>query len=366
MGKRWGVILVVMLWAVPGGATTPISPSFLGMYRKTMEIERDLTAYTTQYQVDLRLARAVVIQESGGNASLVSVAGAEGYFQVMPETFKTLGVDSNIEAGIKYLAQMQRQFGREDYAVAAYNAGPGTVSKDRPLRLETLQYVIGVGSYKSVLQLHEAEIRRQAQKLNLYSVQEEDSWDTVAQATKIPVPLLQLYNPFLAPWPLQSGALVVYPPTIPRDVLEYKGKTLYYTSRLGDSYLHLAFVFGIDLEAFRRDNGLWRLQQLPIGQRLHMRVAADSAFLQLRPLLTAKAQRSRTGKGKRGRQSPVGAEAVSTDPSRTHRVRRGETLVQIARRYQTTVETLMDLNEIQNPRVQAGVVLVLPTPPSAT
>jgi LysM repeat protein len=217
-----------------------------------------------------------------------------------------------------------------------------------------------------VLQLHESEIRRQAQKLNLYSVQEEDSWDTVAQATKIPVPLLQLYNPFLAPWPLQSGALVVYPPTIPRDVLEYKGKTLYYTSRLGDSYLHLAFVFGIDLEAFRRDNGLWRLQQLPIGQRLHMRVAADSAFLQLRPLLTAKTRRTHTSKGKRGRQSPVSAEAASADPSRTHRVRRGETLTQIARRYQTTVETLVELNDLQDPRVQAGIVLTLPVSPSAT
>ena len=41
-------------------------------------------------------------------------------------------------------------------------------------------------------------------------------------------------------------------------------------------------------------------------------------------------------------------------------------LTQIARRYQTTVETLMDLNEIQNPRVQAGIVLVLPDPPAAT
>jgi LysM repeat protein len=180
------------------------------------------------------------------------------------------------------------------------------------------------------------------------------------------VPLLQLYNPFLAPWPLQVGALVAYPPAIPRDVLEYKGKTLYYTSRLGDSYLHLAFVFGIDLEAFRRDNGLWRLQQLPIGQRLYMRVAADSAFLQLRPLLTAKAPRSRTSKGKRGRPSSAGAEAGAVDPSRTHRVRRGETLVQIARRYQTTVKALIELNDLQDPRVQAGIVLTLPVSPSAT
>ena len=36
-----------------------------------------------------------------------------------------LRVDTNIEAGIKYISQMVRRFRREDYAVAAYNAGPG-------------------------------------------------------------------------------------------------------------------------------------------------------------------------------------------------------------------------------------------------
>ena len=97
------------------------SPQFLGMYRKSMTIEDEVRRYTDQYEVDIDLARAVLIQESGGNPNLTSIAGAGGYFQVMPATFRGLRVDTNIEAGIKYISQMVRQFRREDYAVAAYN-----------------------------------------------------------------------------------------------------------------------------------------------------------------------------------------------------------------------------------------------------
>jgi hypothetical protein len=236
MGKQWRMLVLVVMWAQPSWAKVEISPSFLGMYRKTIEIDRELATYTARYRVDPRTARAVVIQESGGNAHLVSVAGARGYFQVMPQTFRMLGVRTNIEAGIKYLAQLQRRFGREDYAVAAYNAGPGAVGGERPLRLETLQYVINVGHYKSVLRLHEPEVRRQAQMLRLSRVRKGDSWETLARTTGVPPLVLRLYNPFLAPRPLQSGAFVAHPITAPSDLLDYEGEDLYYTSRTGDSY----------------------------------------------------------------------------------------------------------------------------------
>jgi membrane-bound lytic murein transglycosylase D len=48
---------------------------------------------------------------------------------------------------------------------------------------------------------------------------------------------------------------------------------------------------------------------------------------------------------------------------RQHRVQRGETLGQIARRYQTSVDAIMDLNGIRNARsVRAGRVLTIPYP----
>ena len=80
---------------------TDFSPAMLGMYRKVLEIDGEIQRYSSQYGLDPDLARAVALQESGGNAALVSVAGANGYFQVMPATFRSFGVENNIEAGIK-------------------------------------------------------------------------------------------------------------------------------------------------------------------------------------------------------------------------------------------------------------------------
>jgi len=356
-GKRWSVLVLVVLWSSPAWAGTKVSPSFLGMYRKTMEIEKEITLHAARYGVNPLTARAVVIQESGGDANLVSSAGAKGYFQVMPGTFRMLKVRGNIEAGVKYLSQMQRQFGREDYAIAAYNAGPGAVGSGRPLRLETLQYVIGVGYYKSVLRLHEAEIRRQAEALELQQVRTGDTWQTVAQRTGIPAPLLQLYNPFLAPRSLRAGALVVYPPSVPHDLFEYEGESLYYTSRIGDSYLNLALVFGTDLEGFRRDNDLWRLQQLPAGVRLRVNVPPDSPFRQLR--IAAKPVSKRVAAAPPVEESPS-LHVMSAKKVRVHKVRRGETLPKIAARYQTNVVALIRTNHLTDSRLQVGSVLLIP------
>ena len=99
---------VSLPWAATPSQTTsdtgvlPIeqfSPSFLGIYRKVMEIEDEIRRHADTYDVDIDLAWSVCLYESGGNGSLNSWAGAQGYFQVMPATFRSLHVDTNIEAG---------------------------------------------------------------------------------------------------------------------------------------------------------------------------------------------------------------------------------------------------------------------------
>jgi LysM repeat protein len=355
------VLLVVVLWCKSAWAALELSPSFLGMYRKTMRVENELHTHAARYGVDPRLARAVLIQESGGNANLVSAAGARGYFQVMPKTFRMLRVRTNIEAGVKYLAQLQKRFGREDYAIAAYNAGPGTIAKDRPLRLETLQYVISVGHYRSVLRLHEPEIRRQAGRLQLRRVHTGDSWETLAEKLGVPHAALFLYNPFLAARPLQAGSLVAYPTAVPENVLEYEGDELYYTSRIGDSYLNLALIFGVDLETFRQHNDLWRLQQLPAGVRLRVAAPADSPFRRLRLIATA---RSPQGQPAGHPTPPIAPRTAQSPAASRYTVRRGDTLEKIARRHRTTVRELMRANGLRGPRIHAGVTLRIPAAPA--
>jgi hypothetical protein len=99
--------------------------------------------------------RAVILAESGGRSTAVSVAGAMGLMQLMPATWGEirnelrLGDDpfdlhDNVAAGAFYLRQLLDRFGLRGF-LAAYNAGPGRYEQylveGRALPLATRLYV---------------------------------------------------------------------------------------------------------------------------------------------------------------------------------------------------------------------------------
>ena len=94
------------------------------------------------------LLAAVAKAESGFRTSAVSHAGAVGLMQIMPGTARGLGVDARVPAqAVDGAARLLRshldRFGSVPLALAAYNAGPGAVSKygGVPPYSETQNYV---------------------------------------------------------------------------------------------------------------------------------------------------------------------------------------------------------------------------------
>lgn len=125
-----------------------------GMSNKEFdEIIQDASA---RYGVDHRLVKAIVKAESDFNTAAVSLKGARGLMQLMPETARRMGVkdihdpQDNVEGGIKYLSKLLRMFDSQvPLAVAAYNAGENAVLKYGaiPPYSETQTYVKRVLKY---------------------------------------------------------------------------------------------------------------------------------------------------------------------------------------------------------------------------
>jgi hypothetical protein len=96
------------------------------------------------------LIAAVVESESDFRPRLVSAKAAQGLMQIVPETARLMGCDNpfdphaNIAAGTRYLHYLVERFGDEKLALAAYNAGEGTVERlggGIPQYPETIDYL---------------------------------------------------------------------------------------------------------------------------------------------------------------------------------------------------------------------------------
>ncbi|MBL0712140.1 MAG: lytic transglycosylase domain-containing protein [Desulfosarcina sp.] len=119
-----------------------------GLIRR--RIERAIEMASRQYDLPADLIRSIIRHESNFNPRAESQAGAQGLMQLMPATACELGVSDsfdvrqNIDGGTRYLKQMLDHFdGDLRKALAAYNAGPGTVRRydGVPPYPETRNYV---------------------------------------------------------------------------------------------------------------------------------------------------------------------------------------------------------------------------------
>jgi soluble lytic murein transglycosylase-like protein len=147
--------LLGLLYGCSSGGFLPYAPRSLD----SLEITSLVTRASLNTGTPPGLVRAVLMAESDGDPTAISLAGAQGLMQLMPGTAAGCGVadafdpNQNVKCGAAYLKQLLvRYHGNITLAVAAYNAGPGAVDRYRgvPPYAETQAYVARViSAYQS-------------------------------------------------------------------------------------------------------------------------------------------------------------------------------------------------------------------------
>jgi hypothetical protein len=127
--------------AAPGGAALP---SFV-----PDRFRAPLLAAAARWNVSAALLAAQLLAESNFNPFAVSPVGAQGIAQFIPSTAASYGLDdpfdpvAAIDAQAHLMADLIRQLGSAELALAGYNAGPGAVESCDcvPAYPETQAYV---------------------------------------------------------------------------------------------------------------------------------------------------------------------------------------------------------------------------------
>ena len=137
-----GTVIMVLIIAI---LFVLLKDKFLKiLYPKTYS--EIVSVYAEEYDVEENLIYAVIKAESNFESQAVSNRDAIGLMQIVEETAvdvakknnieintenieeEILDIDNNINIGTKYLSTLLTQYGNIEVALAAYNAGIGTVN----------------------------------------------------------------------------------------------------------------------------------------------------------------------------------------------------------------------------------------------
>lgn len=139
-----------------------VPPPFLRTVRipaRPLPLNQVIRAASRRHRVNAAFVKSIIAAESNFAPDAVSPKGALGLMQLMPETAREYGVEDarvpeqNVDAGTHYLSWLLRRYERKRdalrQAIAAYNAGPGTVDRYHgvPPYPETRTYVTRVLAY---------------------------------------------------------------------------------------------------------------------------------------------------------------------------------------------------------------------------
>jgi soluble lytic murein transglycosylase-like protein len=154
----------------PAPGVVPVPPSDHDIARFT-RYDEWIRGAATLYQIPEELVRAVIRCESDYDPRAVSISGARGLMQLMPDTALLMQVHDiddpreNIFGGVRLLRVLANEFnGDLELTVAAYNAGDSSVIRygGIPPYAQTRDYVANVTRYyrryRTILDVVEASV----------------------------------------------------------------------------------------------------------------------------------------------------------------------------------------------------------------
>ena len=315
----------------------------------------------------------IPIVESAFNPVALSRAKAKGLWQFIPSTGKQYGLKqdffvderSNMEkatvAAARYLKNLYAMFGDWNLALAGYNAGEGRVqraikkaqtndfwelAKTRSFRSETKNYVPLIhaaiviakspDSYGIELAPDVAKPTETIRVAASYPI------TTLARCGSTAADAIRLLNPELRRGLTPASAFDLRVPHGAGDLITSclaTERSMSYTRhvvRKRETFSQLSKAFGVSSSEIARINGLDLKARLRPGTELAIPRSAR------KPAMVAS----------------TGRRAAAASSS-SYRIRKGDTLSDVAARHSTTVAAIKALNRLNSNRLSIGQVLVV-------
>ena len=338
--------------------------------------------------------------ESGFVPTARSRVGAVGMWQFMPATGRAMGlrIDSQVDermdpvrstrAAARHLRDLQKSMGDWALAAAAYNAGPGRINRGLrafaaddfwelaergDLAEETKHYVPRLYAMTVITRGRDrygfAATGARGFAFDSIHVEYATPLSELARMGEATLDELRALNPHLVEGITPGGGYWVWVPEsrgpelqrayLASDFRKERGYGTY-SVRPGDFLGRIAERSGLRMARIRELNPDVRFEPLQIGVKLRMPYSAVRKLEEGREpekevRLAAAAAPSSARAG-----APKEETAYRSATARTHKVRSGETLWEIARNNDTTVEALQEANDLDGSTIRPGMELTVP------
>ena len=328
--------------------------------------------------------------ESAFNPTANSRTKASGIWQFMPATGKTFGlkqdwwvdnrrdVTAATNAALNYLQKLYGMFGSWDLALAAYNAGEGTVQHaiDRnrkkglptdyaslPLPDETKNYVPKLQAIKNIMKQPENY------GLNIDVIPNRPYFTKIIAPEQIDAKLAAslaeiTYEEFISLNPEYNRPVITETGSAHEILLPVSAANTFkinlanydkplvswqtYHAKRGERMEKIAQKFGINVSQLRDVN------DIPSGRKLNgaqsILVPNSAKNSDLSPVDTDSSQ-----------PSTISDTPANNNENQMHTVKSKETLASIGREYHVSVKRLMAYNHLKKPSVKLGQVITIPS-----